>query len=169
MPGSNIFYNLVFDDTFGDFNYNWLFCLSFQYLEDLKRRRARVIIADVYDEVARSVMCEAYKLGMTAQEGYVWFLPSWLSLHWYNTTHYNQLFNETVNCTMDMMIDVSRQFLRLTSNQMLRLACRLVFQLLTFWNKTVTSHAASLKYLLVGTKLAKYRTLISLSSLSISN
>lgn len=75
-----------------------------RYLEDLKRKRARIIIADVYDEVARNVMCEAYKLGMTAQEGYVWFLPLWLSSSWYNTTYYNNLFNETVNCTVENMI-----------------------------------------------------------------
>lgn len=84
---------------------NWFL---FQYLEDLKRKRARIIIADVYDEVARSVMCEAYKLDMTAREGYVWFLPLWLSSTWYNTTYYNHLFNETVNCTTEMMITVSK-------------------------------------------------------------
>jgi len=32
----------------------------------LKEKRARIIIADVYGEVARQVMCEAYKLEMTA-------------------------------------------------------------------------------------------------------
>lgn len=42
--------------------------ICFQYLQDLKERRAKIIIADVYDEVARQVMCEAYKLKMTAVE-----------------------------------------------------------------------------------------------------
>jgi len=35
-------------------------------LQSLKEKRARIIIGDVYDEVARQVMCEAYKLDMTA-------------------------------------------------------------------------------------------------------
>jgi len=32
----------------------------------LKEKRARIIIADIYGEVARQVMCDAYKLEMTA-------------------------------------------------------------------------------------------------------
>lgn len=37
-----------------------------QYLDDLKEKRARIIIADTNDKVARQVMCEAYLLEMTA-------------------------------------------------------------------------------------------------------
>lgn len=37
-----------------------------QYLQDLKQKKAKIIIADVYDQVARQVMCEAYRLEMTA-------------------------------------------------------------------------------------------------------
>lgn len=40
----------------------------FQYLQELEQKRARIIIADVYDVVARQVMCEAYKLQMTAHQ-----------------------------------------------------------------------------------------------------
>lgn len=72
----------------------------------MKRKRARIIIADVYDEVARSVMCEAYKLKMTAREGYVWFLPKWLNNTFYDTDYYNQALNENINCTTSEMIKV---------------------------------------------------------------
>lgn len=78
-----------------------------QYLEDLKSKRARIIIADVVDEIARQVMCEAFKLEMTAVEGYVWFLPMWLNHTWYNTDYFNSNKNETVNCTTAEMIKVN--------------------------------------------------------------
>lgn len=42
--------------------------MCLQYLEDLKQKRARIIISDVYDQVARLVMCEAYTLEMTASQ-----------------------------------------------------------------------------------------------------
>ena len=29
-------------------------------------------------------MCQAYKMGMTQREGYVWFLPEWFQDDWYN-------------------------------------------------------------------------------------
>ncbi|EZA52311.1 Insulin receptor [Ooceraea biroi] len=74
-----------------------------KYLQDLKEKRARIIIADVYGEVARQVMCEAYKLEMTAVQGYVWFLPLWLRQQWYNTDYYNQL-GEMVPCTTSEMM-----------------------------------------------------------------
>lgn len=52
-------------------------------------------------------MCEAYKLGMTAREGYVWFLPMWLNSTFYDTNYYNEHHNENVNCTTAEMIKVS--------------------------------------------------------------
>uniref|UniRef100_A0A182QRN7 receptor protein-tyrosine kinase n=1 Tax=Anopheles farauti TaxID=69004 RepID=A0A182QRN7_9DIPT len=53
-----------------------------RYLLDLKSKNAKIIIADVDDKVARVIMCEAYKLEMTAENGYIWFLPVWLSNVW---------------------------------------------------------------------------------------
>uniref|UniRef100_A0A182PFP9 receptor protein-tyrosine kinase n=1 Tax=Anopheles epiroticus TaxID=199890 RepID=A0A182PFP9_9DIPT len=53
-----------------------------RYLLDLKSKSAKIIIADVDDKVARVIMCEAYKLEMTAENGYIWFLPIWLSNVW---------------------------------------------------------------------------------------
>ncbi|XP_070151049.1 uncharacterized protein [Polyergus mexicanus] len=73
------------------------------YLQDLKERRARIIIADVYSEVARQVMCEAYKLEMTAVQGYVWFLPLWLQQQWYDTDYYNRMGEKVPCTTSDMM------------------------------------------------------------------
>ncbi|XP_016841856.1 uncharacterized protein LOC100115038 [Nasonia vitripennis] len=74
-----------------------------KYLEDLKQKRARIIISDVYDQVARLVMCEAYRLEMTAAQGYVWFLPLWLREDWYNTDYYNELGENTPCTTAEMM------------------------------------------------------------------
>ncbi|KAL9927501.1 uncharacterized protein ACN427_000908 isoform 2-T5 [Glossina fuscipes fuscipes] len=53
-----------------------------EHLQELKRRHAKIIIADVHNKLAQMVLCEAYKLKMTAYEGYVWFLPFWLSKDW---------------------------------------------------------------------------------------
>ncbi|KAG5329551.1 ILPR protein, partial [Acromyrmex charruanus] len=74
-----------------------------KYLQGLKEKRARIIIADVYGEVARQVMCEAYKLEMTAVQGYVWFLPLWLRSQWYDTDYYNEK-GEQVPCTTNEMM-----------------------------------------------------------------
>lgn len=79
----------------------------FQYLEDLKRKRARIIILDVFDEIARTVMCEAFRLKMTPADGYVWFLPTWLNETWYNVDYFNVVKRESVNCTTREMIQVS--------------------------------------------------------------
>lgn len=87
-------------------------CISllFQYLQDLKSKSAKIIIADVVESVARSVMCEALNLQMTAEDGYVWFLPKWLDKEWYDTDSFNHRNNETVNCTTDQMIRVSTAY-----------------------------------------------------------
>lgn len=39
---------------------------------------------DVYADVAKTIMCEAYKKGMTKDNGYVWFLPDHFSWDWYD-------------------------------------------------------------------------------------
>ncbi|KAJ8686553.1 hypothetical protein QAD02_022347 [Eretmocerus hayati] len=82
-----------------------------KYLEDLKQKRARIIISDMYDQVARQVMCEAYKLEMTASHGYVWFLPLWLRGDWYNTDHYNDQEKENTPCTTDEMKEAINGYL----------------------------------------------------------
>lgn len=66
----------------------------------------RIIVADVYDSAARAVMCAAYQLKMTAQEGYVWFLPQWLHGHWYDTDKLDKSERdaERVECKTEEMI-----------------------------------------------------------------
>lgn len=51
-------------------------------------------------------MCEAYKLDMTAKNGYVWFLPEWLNKTWFDTSYFNKNFNESVTCSKEEMIKV---------------------------------------------------------------
>jgi hypothetical protein len=75
-------------------------------LEDLKSKSARIIIADVYDDAARTMMCEAYRQKMTSKQGYVWFLPLWLQTRWYDTDLYNKQKNETIDCTTSEMMEV---------------------------------------------------------------
>uniref|UniRef100_A0A1L8DJ23 Putative venus kinase receptor n=1 Tax=Nyssomyia neivai TaxID=330878 RepID=A0A1L8DJ23_9DIPT len=62
-----------------------------QMLLDLKST-TRIFIADVDDDVAKILLCEAFKLHMTAKNGYVWFLPVWLEKQ--------QIHNNTTDCTV---------------------------------------------------------------------
>ncbi|CAH1117481.1 unnamed protein product [Phaedon cochleariae] len=84
------------------------------YLADLKSKRARIIIADVVDSVARTVMCEAYKQDMTAVQGYVWFLPVWLDNRWYDTDYYNAKLKEVINCTTKEMKEAITGYFAMT-------------------------------------------------------
>ncbi|GFN92404.1 guanylate cyclase [Plakobranchus ocellatus] len=60
-----------------------------QVLREFKEQKMRIIIAEVTSDVARQIMCEAFKQSMTGYEGYVWFLPSWYPLHWQDVEFYN--------------------------------------------------------------------------------
>ena len=86
----------------------------FQYLKDLKERGARIIIGEFFDTTARTVMCEAYKLGMTQSQGYVWFLPGWYQNDWYKLDEMRAkndgipTKNDGIpNCTTAEMIEVN--------------------------------------------------------------
>lgn len=50
-----------------------------QYLKDLKAKRVKIIVGEFNEERACEVMCQAYRLNMTAREGYIWFLPNFNS------------------------------------------------------------------------------------------
>ncbi|EFA03677.1 hypothetical protein TcasGA2_TC013779 [Tribolium castaneum] len=78
-----------------------------RYLEDLKHKNARIIILDVIDSIARTVMCEAYQMKMTSADGYVWFLPTWLNETWYDTDYFNKFKGESVNCTTAEMVQAA--------------------------------------------------------------
>ncbi|XP_031629591.1 receptor-type guanylate cyclase gcy-18-like isoform X3 [Contarinia nasturtii] len=67
-------------------------------LLDLKNKNSNIIIADVYDEQAGVVLCEAFKLKMSAKHGYVWFLPIWVDK---NSKEIYE--SENVNCTRDQI------------------------------------------------------------------
>lgn len=78
------------------------------YLEELKAKGARIIIGDFYDYAARAVMCDAYKLGMTASNGYQWFLPLWYTSDWFDTDLHNSVStqeDEHISCSTDEMIE----------------------------------------------------------------
>ncbi|XP_017753016.1 PREDICTED: uncharacterized protein LOC108545751 [Eufriesea mexicana] len=81
-----------------------------KYLQDLKQKKAKIIIADVYDQIARQVMCEAYRLEMTAIQGYVWFLPLWLRPEWYDTDRYNRAGEQVPCTTMEMSKAINGYF-----------------------------------------------------------
>ncbi|KAK2703017.1 uncharacterized protein LOC136042185 isoform X2 [Artemia franciscana] len=71
------------------------------YLRELKDKHSRILIGEFYDHWARSVMCEAYHEGMTAKNGFVWFLPTWYRKDWYKTEHRNG----EVQCTTEQMLE----------------------------------------------------------------
>lgn len=85
-----------------------------QYLRELKSKNARILIGDVDDDAARSLMCAAYHLDMTSKHGYVWFLPLWLSPLWYDTSNHFSNHSETVNCSTPQMIEAINGHLALT-------------------------------------------------------
>lgn len=81
-----------------------------QYLEEMKSKSIRIIISDVYEEAARDMMCQAYKLEMTAMQSYVWFLPAWLSPKWYDTDSINkESGTDEIPCTTKEMLQVLLQ------------------------------------------------------------
>lgn len=49
-------------------------------LRTLQSNNMRIIIAELSSFVADRVLCEAYRLGMTAHQDYAWFLPSELAV-----------------------------------------------------------------------------------------
>lgn len=67
-----------------------------KHLLDLKEKHAKIIIADIHHRNAELALCEAYNLGMTAYEGYVWFLPSWISKDW-------STLDSNHNCTSEQL------------------------------------------------------------------
>ncbi|XP_068721735.1 uncharacterized protein [Montipora capricornis] len=58
------------------------------YLRSLQESSAKIIIATLFESLARAVVCQAYLQGLTPQNGYVWFLPSWLASGWWRVDDY---------------------------------------------------------------------------------
>ncbi|XP_046995878.1 uncharacterized protein LOC124607652 [Schistocerca americana] len=82
-----------------------------KYLLEFKSKNVRIIIGDVYDHAARSLMCEAYRQEMTAKQGYVWFLPLWLDPDWYDTERHPK---ENLTCTKEQMVQAINGHLALS-------------------------------------------------------
>ncbi|XP_074645062.1 uncharacterized protein LOC141914425 [Tubulanus polymorphus] len=85
-----------------------------QYLQKIKEKNVKILIGDYYDYAARAIMCHAYQMGMTAKDGYQWFLPGWLTGRWWDTDRYNSHqkgtlhVKENVPCTtaeMDIAVN----------------------------------------------------------------
>ena len=85
---------------------------------DLKSKKVKIIVGRFDDSRAREVMCQAFRLDMTAKEGYVWFLPALTPL-WYDIDGRKNLTVEQndaddterveelpVSCTTQEMIEV---------------------------------------------------------------
>jgi ABC-type branched-subunit amino acid transport system substrate-binding protein len=69
-----------------------------KYIDDLKRRDTKIIILTSYEQFAIKVLCMASRKGMTARNGYIWFLPSWFTRFWWNRKD-----AENVPCTAEEM------------------------------------------------------------------
>jgi len=83
-----------------------------KYIEELKKKDVRIIILTSFEKAARAVICEAFRQGMTAENGYIWFLPAWFTKQWYQTDIFNSLMAEHIPCTSaDMNKAVQGHFL----------------------------------------------------------
>lgn len=69
----------------------------------------KIIIGDFYANKAREVMCQAYHLNMTAEHGYVWFLPRWFNTDWYNMSLHTGKDREKILCTTEQMLEVRKR------------------------------------------------------------
>uniref|UniRef100_A0A8R1DX29 Thioredoxin domain-containing protein n=2 Tax=Caenorhabditis japonica TaxID=281687 RepID=A0A8R1DX29_CAEJA len=68
-------------------------------LDELKERDVRIILLDVDEEMAATVLCAGYHRGMYG-DNYVWILPGYHSDKWLNITH--------DNCTTEQLIEAAR-------------------------------------------------------------
>ncbi|XP_006822137.1 gamma-aminobutyric acid type B receptor subunit 2-like, partial [Saccoglossus kowalevskii] len=63
-------------------------------IENLKKDDAKIIVGNMYEDMARRVFCEAYKQDMTGPE-YVWFLIGWYGPRWWEVN------DPYVDCTLE--------------------------------------------------------------------
>ncbi|XP_029195937.2 uncharacterized protein LOC114961433 isoform X2 [Acropora millepora] len=83
-------------------------------LRSLKESSAKIVIATLFDGLARAVVCEAYQQGLTPQNGFVWFLPSWLASDWWqvdNQTNYPMRSFEKYNVDVPCSTNDMEQFI----------------------------------------------------------
>ncbi|XP_037902536.1 atrial natriuretic peptide receptor 2-like isoform X2 [Hermetia illucens] len=113
-----------------------------RHLLDMKRKNAKIIIGDIYNDIAQVVMCEAYHLKMTSKDGYVWFLPVWLSKIWIVNNELKLMQN--VSCTAEQLYTAINGHFSLAhsafaSNDTIMQENRNVSQWLDDFSKTVNS------------------------------
>ncbi|XP_038071683.1 uncharacterized protein LOC119740441 [Patiria miniata] len=65
-------------------------------IENLKSQDAKIIVGNMYEDKARRVFCEAYKLGMTGPD-YVWMIIGWYRENWWMDEDPN------IRCTVQEM------------------------------------------------------------------
>ncbi|XP_040568562.1 uncharacterized protein [Lepeophtheirus salmonis] len=82
------------------------------YLNDLRERGARVIIGEFFERAARLIICEAYKLGMTQKQGYVWFLPAWYQYDWFDIDALRNSSNNISQKDIDFLPNCTTQEMR---------------------------------------------------------
>lgn len=70
-------------------------------VRNLKKHDARIIIGLFYENMARAVLCAAYKEGLTTKK-HVWFLIGWYAHNWYKDESAVSVGNST-NCTIEEM------------------------------------------------------------------
>ncbi|KAG5675764.1 hypothetical protein PVAND_005641 [Polypedilum vanderplanki] len=80
-------------------------------LKELKSSNHHIIIADFQDdELMKLLMCTASKLKMTAQNGYVWFLPVFMSIRMNET----EVMNNNQSCTAGELKEVLKNHFALS-------------------------------------------------------
>ncbi|KAL7648141.1 UNVERIFIED_CONTAM: hypothetical protein RMT77_000042 [Armadillidium vulgare] len=72
------------------------------YLKFLKNEHYHIIIGDFYSGMACEIMCEANRLGMTAHQGFIWFLPRWFVPRWYAKCSNNK--DIKIKCSVQEML-----------------------------------------------------------------
>lgn len=73
-------------------------------LKDLKKRKARIILMEIYDvSTALQVMCLARELEMTSEDGFVWIVPSWLGDYNFDSQAPN---DPKLDCTRDEIAEM---------------------------------------------------------------
>ncbi|XP_041350832.1 gamma-aminobutyric acid type B receptor subunit 2-like [Gigantopelta aegis] len=70
-----------------------------QQVRNLKENGARIVLGDFYEDIARKVFCEAYKIDFYGPR-IVWILNGWYSQTWWNTS------DSTITCTAQQILSV---------------------------------------------------------------
>ncbi|XP_030831073.1 receptor-type guanylate cyclase gcy-8 [Strongylocentrotus purpuratus] len=95
------------------------------YLEEIVSKKAHIIVGYFPENVARLVLCEAHKQGLTGEKGYQWFLPEWYQDAWWDTDYHNKnspsysIFSTSpssfnISCTTTEMMQAIKGYISLS-------------------------------------------------------